>query len=705
MKKIYLIIIFMLCLLIGSCDYTPSNNNSNNDLFNALKSNNNYTYFIEYDDGVNKYQKEVLYDNGTFQVIVDDSNVKMVTLCYEEKSDSSYIIKTLNDDKSIEILENEKEFTELKEKYLDEVYLNVLSVVDFEFISSKYVLKDDRLDIVKDKLFDLTIDGEVSNLYISLNNGCVGNLSCEITTLEKAYTVLVEFYKYGNTNVEIPVISEENPIVRIVPSSKLIKVESGTTLSDAISTLYLTVMYEDGSSDTINVEDLSYTSSDYNSEVPGTYEVLINAFEQEVIINIEVVNNSYYLPEDLETLNQYADKNGVSYGLPSTGNSKALVIPVEFTDAKAKLGMKENLEKAFFGTSEDTGWESLTSYYNKSSYGKLNIEGTVLDVYNTNKTSSYYNRKYKAGEDADYLIIKSALEYYDSVINYDEYDSNNDGYIDALYIVYTAPIDYVDDNSMWWAYTYEYYTDDYEFYDNVEVDYYCFFGYDFLFEIPACEKSLTLNTETIIHETGHLLGLDDYYDYDDSKGPDGGLGGGDMMDYNVGDHNPFSKILLGWATPYIVTNSCEIVLDPFYLSGKCILLIDEFNSIFDEYYLIDYYCPDGLNKLEAGYNGLFSTSGIRIYHVDATLSDEEVYGAYEIYKYNNTDTAHKLIKLVQASGKNTIEKNELSCDDDLFSLNKNYTLNSWYNNKNLSFTFNAAMIYGSSSVEIKINLS
>ena len=254
---------------------------------------------------------------------------------------------------------------------------------------------------------------------------------------------------------------------------------------------------------------------------------------------------------------------------------------------------------------------------------------------------------------------------------------------------------------MWWAYTYEYYTEDYEFYDNVEADFYCFFGYDFLFEETASGKYLKLNTETIIHESGHLLGLDDYYDYDDSKGPDGGLGGGDMMDYNVGDHNPFSKILMGWVIPYVVTDSCSIMLDTFCSSGQCILLIDEFSTIFDEYYLIDYYSPDGLNKLEAGYNGLFSSSGIRVYHVDATLTTEEIYSALDIYKYNNSDTVHKLIKLVQASGKNTIEKGEYSTNADLFKFNKEYTLNSWYSNNNVVFKFNAEAL-NNTSVRIDI---
>ncbi|MCK7485830.1 MAG: hypothetical protein MZU97_10005 [Bacillus subtilis] len=39
------------------------------------------------------------------------------------------------------------------------------------------------------------------------------------------------------------------------------------------------------------------------------------------------------------------------------------------------------------------------------------------------------------------------------------------------------------------------------------------------------------------------MGLEDYYDYDpDGRYNVGGLGSADMMDYTVGDHNPFSKM-------------------------------------------------------------------------------------------------------------------------------------------------------------------
>ena len=45
----------------------------------------------------------------------------------------------------------------------------------------------------------------------------------------------------------------------------------------------------------------------------------------------------------------------------------------------------------------------------------------------------------------------------------------------------------------------------------------------------------------------------DYYDYEEGLRPDGGLGGADMMDYTVGDHNSFTKIILDWTTPLVVS--------------------------------------------------------------------------------------------------------------------------------------------------------
>lgn len=679
MNKICIIFVLLFVLVLSSCDYYVYNS-----LDYAIDETTNYSYEFIFDDGSKQMFK---YNNGNIKTSVNSEQIE--SLIYIKKDSS--IIKTLPSGTNILIKSDSFEYNELKEKYFKSVLLKEINSSDFVENGNDYTVKSLNLDVVCSKVFDNSLKLEFDSFSLKIFAGYVYEINCSYVENETMHSFKIMFYSTNETYFDIPVEFGKVAITNIIPSIKLINVENDTSLKDALSGIYVSVIYEDGSIEEYSIDDLTYKCDNYNQSTGGTFIVEIEVLNNIINITVEVEAKDYFIPSDIETLDMFAAKNNLTSGMPSVGNSKALVIPVEFTDYKASPNMKSNLEKAFFGTSEDTGWESLTSYYFKSSYGKLNISGTVLDVYNTGNTSKYYNSKYEKGQDADYLIIKDVLEYYDSQIDYSEYDSNNDGYIDALYIVYTAPIDYESDSSLWWAFTYEYFTDDYEYYDGVEADYYCFLGYDFLFETPACGKKLTLNAETIIHETGHLLSLDDYYDYDDSKGPDGGLGGGDMMDYNVGDHNPLSKILLGWVTPYVVTSSATINISSFGKTGNCILLVDEYSSIYDEYYLIDYYTPDGLNALEAGNSGLFSVSGIRIYHIDSRTTKTNPESILDIYDYNNSYTSHRLISLIQTSGSNSIDKGGFSSNNDLLQFNENYIISKWYSKTNLEYVVSAVL--------------
>lgn len=380
----------------------------------------------------------------------------------------------------------------------------------------------------------------------------------------------------------------------------------------------------------------------------------------------------------------------ITHGTPSIGNPNVLVIPIAFSNRVVPTDAVERIEKAFFGTEEETGWESLRSYYLKSSYGALEISGTVLEPYYTNKSTSYYDNLYdsyitklglkKLGLiketpiSVDKVILKEALEYYDNLIDYSKYDLDQDGYIDSVQLVYLSPYD---DSDLWWAYCDLYTPNEKETYDGKEVGYYSFISYYF-FEDLLAEKECNINAETLIHENGHMLGLDDYYDYDFGNGPLGGLGGGDMMDSNVGDHNPYSKALLGWITPTIASKEdATYTLNPFTTTGDTIFIFKNYQgNIFSEFLTIDLFSPIGLNAIHAGRNGLFTKVGIRILHVNAQLNyEDEVNFFYDITKYNNGKTDIKLIKLIEANGTDIL-KNDYTTDEDLFYSNselKNYT--------------------------------
>lgn len=493
-------------------------------------------------------------------------------------------------------------------------------------------------------------------------------------------------------------VDYDTELADILLQIKVYEKFSDSTKNELSKTQYSvnTNNYEKGKSGTFN---FVYTYGDFNTTckvVVKSQPMATTKVEVEKSPMLDVIENMAY---DETTNTTY----GVNIGLPSIGSPKVLVIPIEFTNSTAPANIVSNLEKAFFGTSADTGWESLKSYYYKSSYGKLDISGTVLKPYNTGKTTSYYDNlykqylkdleKYESGKTdeypdcVEYSIIREALKYYDNQINYQDYDYNGDGYIDSIYLVYTNKYS-EDSDSFWWAYTNEFLTEEQEYYDGVEADFYMFMSYEFFFD-KLNNQTVNLNTETLIHETGHLLGLDDYYDYDSSTGPNGGIGGGDMMDYNVGDHNAYSKLMLGWIDPYVVNgNTTTLTLNSFGSSGDAVIVFKQYDgSFFGEYYIIDFYTPDGLNAQGAGNNGLFSVSGIRIYHIDSTLNDPaDCWSIFELTKYNNSYTDHLLIKLVEADGRNDIELGYSSENSDLFSAGDSFVNIKWYDKTNAGFS-------------------
>ena len=386
-------------------------------------------------------------------------------------------------------------------------------------------------------------------------------------------------------------------------------------------------------------------------------------------------------------------------GIPSLGDVKVLVFAVDFSDYTALSSdvTITDIDNAFNGTSLSTQYESLNSYYKKSSYNQLNLTADIFGFYRASKPSTYYEDEYEKAyawndETNDYLydedeitypdsdLIYEILTYYNSQINYQDYDANNDGYIDGIYIVYTAPVSYEYGSDLWWAYQdyYAYYGDKF---DQVEPNYFCWSGTDFLLEGDD-----GINAKTLIHETGHMLGIEDYYDYDSEDSfNSGGLGGADMMDNTVGDHNPFTKLLLGWIKPYVVTETMEVSLTPFMNSGDTLLIINQWNNtIFDEYLLITFYTPTDLNYLDR--DEIFSISGILIYHIDAKTGNPNPNSSYPstLFTYNNTDSTHKLINIIEADQDNDIKNKSDAENTDLFQSGSvfrgtTHTNYHWYN--------------------------
>ena len=356
-------------------------------------------------------------------------------------------------------------------------------------------------------------------------------------------------------------------------------------------------------------------------------------------------------------------------GCPTVGKPQVLVVPVQFSDVTAASKGYDipTIKNAFNGDMGTTDYRSVHDYYYTSSYGKLDIQFTVLDSWFTpkynssyylNATMDYYGEQVECG---DQMVIDEILASLEGKMDLSKFDSDNNELIDAVVIINTLEINY--DVTMQWAYRYwNIYTDDdgncYE-YDGVSANDYLWASYQFLFEDENGDFTDTsaVNTYTYIHEFGHVLGADDYYDTAYVGSP---MDGNDIMDSALGDHNAYTKFNFGWVTDsrlIVAENSVTVTLEDFSKNGDSIIIANDWDDelgAYQEYFVLLYYRNVGLNA-----DGYFAEEGIVVYHVNASLyvetQDGETY--YDVYN-NNTDvsdedgygTENNLIELVsQAS--------------------------------------------------------
>lgn len=348
---------------------------------------------------------------------------------------------------------------------------------------------------------------------------------------------------------------------------------------------------------------------------------------------------------------------------PVISNVKTLIVGVDFTDfpasglPKGEEGTLKDLEKAILGKSEDTGWESLKSYYEKSSFGTCKIEGTVApEWYHTNKSVTQFANAGTKNSQVK-VLCKSVEDWARETFNLDmrEYDANNDGFIDSVIMIYSCePHVRVDgrevDDDLYWAFCWSRDVSAASA-DRLNPTSYRFFwaSYRTFFEdgyyddngkhkdwtdAEIASGKAKLDAHTLIHEFGHVLSLPDYYNgnYTSSDPAAYNAISVDMMAYNIGDHNAWSKALYGWISPIISYGESEITIRSTTDTGDFIIIPTETMydpktdfTLLSQFIMLELVTPTGVAKADSedayagSYPTWFSQAGIRATLVDARL--------------------------------------------------------------------------------------
>ena len=185
----------------------------------------------------------------------------------------------------------------------------------------------------------------------------------------------------------------------------------------------------------------------HNAGERGTVEEqVINNQDKEKFLNL--------LKAEPQALAKPIGKVNPAY-FPHTGSPKALVILVEFQDVKFKTsdpvatfthylkGAGEDAPEAnnAYVTNVTKGMVnhgSVSQYFNDMSQGKFTPQFDIVGPVTVKKNSAYYGSN-TGGTDANFKeMIAEACKNVSTNVNFADYDQDNDGYIDLVYIIYAG---------------------------------------------------------------------------------------------------------------------------------------------------------------------------------------------------------------------------------------------------------------------------
>lgn len=334
------------------------------------------------------------------------------------------------------------------------------------------------------------------------------------------------------------------------------------------------------------------------------------------------------------------------HNAPSIGKFTIPTFIISFADTKSNPDLMSNraIKNLLFNrTNED----SLASWMYRSSYGQLEIDGPVY-LYKAQNNM----RDYEGIEDYDYEpLAEEVMNAFDDEIDFSDFDSDGDGYIDAMIFNIIGADDYFYGSENSWY-------DDPDFsIDGVKPANYIIDDAQPL----DTESDRTYYVQVAAHELGHCMGLPDLYKVGNDSDSDAmnGIAGTEMMDDMGGDFSQFSKLMLGWLTEdevQICREDGEYTIPSTAFSGGCILIprnskLADSEVITSEYFLIQYDSANGnMSSVLTS-----STSGVRILHCAAYI-DTNVYGEkilrYDVQSplYDETHNSERLVRLVNDGG-------------------------------------------------------
>lgn len=377
---------------------------------------------------------------------------------------------------------------------------------------------------------------------------------------------------------------------------------------------------------------------------------------------------------------------------PCIGKQKAIVVLVEYQDQKFELGdhahdyFTDMLNKKGFSEYNATG--CVNEYFLDSSNGQFDCEFDLYGPVTLKYNMAHYGGNDSNGNDkAPEEMVIEACQQLDATVDFKQYDRDNDGIIDNVYVIYAGRGEASDLNGEYpntvWPHSWDVSHLDYSF-DGVKLATYgCSNEWEDLWDSDGWSYEVVgANPDgigTFVHEFSHVMGLPDLY-HTESSSADYTPGEWSVLDYGPYNNNgrtppaysAFERNAMGWLEPVELTaESGELSVSDITTSNAAYSITNPMEP--NEFYLIECRNQTGWDKYIPG-------EGMLIWHVDY---DAEIWLNNSV----NNSKSHQRVDLIEADGVASKPYGREVSDAFPYGNVKSYTPK-WWNRSGVGFTIN-----------------
>ena len=261
---------------------------------------------------------------------------------------------------------------------------------------------------------------------------------------------------------------------------------------------------------------------------------------------------------------------------------------------------------------------SIHQYFYDQSWGQYDMDIDVIGPVTVSRNYSYYGSNDWGGNDnhPDELVKEACQLAAKQGADFSQYDSNNDGYVDWVVILYAGKgeADGGASNTIWpHQYDLSYTGMSFKLHGKT-IDHYCCLN-----ELDG-QTGERCGIGTFCHEFSHVMGLPDFYATVE------GATHRTMVDWDIMDYGPYNndgntppnysayeRWFMGWITPRVLTEPENTLLGPLQETKQSLLMcsgnahnLDGLNPLPRTFYLLETRAQEGWDTYLPG-KGLMIT--------------------------------------------------------------------------------------------------